>query len=156
MGRALFYHLTRASVDSTLATLAGRALEQGWNVLVRGTEAARIDWLDQRLWLAGGEAGFLPHGIAGGAQDGDQPILLTTEQGNANGALYLVSIDGAEITADEIAAAERGVILFDGHDEAAVAHARQQWKSLTGAGCAAEYWSEDSGRWQKMAEKPAG
>ena len=33
-----------------------------------------------------------------------------------------------------------------------MAHARGQWKALTGAGCAAEYWSEESGRWEKKAE----
>jgi len=33
--------------------------------------------------------------------------------------------------------------------------ARAQWRSLTGAGIAAEYWSEESGRWQKKAESVA-
>ncbi|MCW8843703.1 MAG: DNA polymerase III subunit chi, partial [Rhodobacteraceae bacterium] len=32
---------------------------------------------------------------------------------------------------------------------------RGQWKSLTDAGCAAQYWSEESGRWEKKAEKAA-
>jgi DNA polymerase-3 subunit chi len=30
--------------------------------------------------------------------------------------------------------------------------ARRQWKTLTEAGCAAQYWSEESGRWQKKAD----
>jgi DNA polymerase-3 subunit chi len=30
--------------------------------------------------------------------------------------------------------------------------ARVQWKALTGAGCAAQYWSEESGNWEKKAE----
>jgi len=155
MGKALFYHLTHASLDVTLTTLASKAIEQGWNVLVRGRTADRMDWLDQKLWQSGGDIGFLAHGLAGGAQDADQPILLTTDSENGNEAVYLVSIDGAEISAEEVQSAERGVILFDGHDDVAVAHARVQWKSLTDAGCAAEYWSEDAGRWQKKAEKNA-
>ncbi|WP_299356248.1 DNA polymerase III subunit chi [uncultured Shimia sp.] len=153
MGKALFYHLTRNPVDVTLTTLVGKALEQGWPILVRGGNRERLEWLDQKLWQAGGDAGFLPHGMAGGSHDADQPVLLTTAADNLNGAVYVVSIDGADITPDEVQAAERGVILFDGHDEAAVAHARTQWTSLTNAGCAAEYWSEDDGRWQKKAEK---
>ena len=32
-------------------------------------------------------------------------------------------------------------------------HARVQWKTLTDAGCSAQYWSEESGRWEKKAEK---
>ena len=153
MGKALFYHLTQAAVDVTLTTLVSKAMEQGWNVQIRGREVERLEWLDQKLWLSGGEDGFLPHGVSGGPQDADQPVLLTTGSENANGAVYLVSIDGAEISAKEVQSSERGVILFDGHDEEAVAHARVQWKSLTDAGCAAEYWSEETGRWQKKAEK---
>jgi DNA polymerase-3 subunit chi len=47
---------------------------------------------------------------------------------------------------------ERVCILFDGNDDAAVQVARGQWKALTGAGCAAQYWSEAGGRWEKKAE----
>ena len=81
--------------------------------------------------------------------------MLSTLAENANGSVYLMSLDGAEISAEEVAKAERGVILFDGHDPDAVAHARTQWKALTDAGCAAEYWSEETGRWEKKAEKAA-
>jgi DNA polymerase III subunit chi len=56
------------------------------------------------------------------------------------------------VAPEEVAAMERVCILFDGNDEAAVAQARGQWKALTGAGCAAAYWSEESGRWEKKAE----
>lgn len=153
MGKALFYHLTGHPVEVTLTTLVGKAREQGWHVLLRGCDPERIDWLDQKLWQIGGDESFLPHGVAGGPTDADQPILLTTGSDNANNAVYVVSIDGADITTDEVHSSERAVILFDGHDEAAVAHARTQWKSLTDAGCPAEYWSEESGRWEKKAEK---
>lgn len=153
MGKALFYHLTRNPVETTLATLARRALGQEWRVLIRGTGPERLDWLDQKLWIMEGDEGFLPHGIAGGPHDADQPILLTTATDNPNGAVYIVSVDGAGISAEEVQSAERGVILFDGHDQDAVAHARVQWKTLTDAGCGAEYWSEESGRWEKKAEK---
>lgn len=155
MGKALFYHLTRDPVEVTLTKLAGLAMGQGWNVLVRSRDAGRIDWLDQKLWLMGGDESFLPHGVSGGLNDAEQPILLTADDGNANGAVYVMSLDGAEISAEEVAKAERGVILFDGHDPDAVAHARVQWKTLTDAGCAAEYWSEETGRWEKKAEKAA-
>ncbi|EKD59541.1 MAG: hypothetical protein ACD_54C01284G0003, partial [uncultured bacterium] len=29
------------------------------------------------------------------------------------------------------------------------------WTGLTGAGLAAQYWSEDGGRWEKKTEKAA-
>ena len=36
-----------------------------------------------------------------------------------------------------------------GNDLAAVDRARNQWRTLSGAGIAMEYWSEADGRWEK-------
>lgn len=154
MGAVLFYHLTRAPLEDTLPVLLSRSLERGWRVVVRGTDAERMDRLDRKLWL-GPEDGFLPHGLAGGPHDADQPVLLTCGSGLPNGAACLMAVDGADVAADEAQALERSCILFDGHDPEAVAAARAQWKRLTGAGLAAEYWSEESGRWAKKAEAAA-
>ena len=60
--------------------------------------------------------------------------------------------DGAEVAPEEVAAMEATRVIFDGRDEAALTRARGQWKALTAAGCQAEYWSEESGRWEKKAE----
>lgn len=150
MGAVYFYHLTRRPLEATLPTLLDKARGAGWRVLVRGTQEARLDWLDEKLWL-GPEDGFLPHGRAGGSHDDRQPILLGTGAA-ANDAACVMSIDGAEVAPEEVQALERTCILFDGNDDAAVAHARTQWKALTDAGCSAQYWSEDSGRWEKKAE----
>lgn len=150
MGAVYFYHLTRSAPEAALAMLAERALGQGWRVAVRVRDGARAEWLDAKLWL-GPEEGFLPHGIAGGPHDGLQPVLLTTGELPA-GRACLVALDGAEVTAAEAGVAERVCILFDGNDPAAVEVARGQWKSLVAAGLAAQYWSEEGGRWQKKAE----
>lgn len=152
MGKALFYHLTRRNAAETLATLLPKALERGMRVAVRGTDPVRLADLDRALWL-GPEEGFLPHGLAGGPHDADQPILLTTEAAAANGATCLMAVDGAPVEPREAAALDRVCILFDGTDEAALALARGQWTALTAAGIAAEYWSEASGRWEKKAER---
>jgi DNA polymerase-3 subunit chi len=37
-----------------------------------------------------------------------------------------------------------------------VARARDQWRGLTRAGIAAQYWSEESGSWVKKAETGGG
>lgn len=151
MGAVYFYHLTRQPLEATLPMLLEKSLGAGWRVAVRGRDAARLVWLDERLWL-GPEDGLLPHGIAGGPHDADQPILLTTDSARPNGAACLMAIDGAEVRAEEVQTMERVCILFDGNDDAAVQVARSQWKALTGAGCAAQYWSEAGGRWEKKAE----
>lgn len=151
MGAVYFYHLTRHPLEHTLPQLLGKARQAGWRVAVRGTDTARMAWLDEQLWL-GPDDSFLPHGLAGGPHDADQPILLTTGAAG-NDPACLMTIDGADIAPAEVTALDRVCVLFDGNDPAAVQTARQQWKALTEAGCAAQYWSEESGRWEKKAER---
>lgn len=151
MGAAYFYHLTRRPLPQTLRALLGKAQEQGWRVAVRGRSAALLDDLDAALWL-GAPADFLPHGRAGGPHDAAQPILLTTDAAAPNDPACLVSVEGAAIAPEEVAAMARVMILFDGEDAGAVQTAREQWKAITAAGVAAQYWSEASGQWRKEAE----
>jgi DNA polymerase-3 subunit chi len=151
MGAAYFYHLTRQPLERTLPMLLDKARAAGWRVAVRGRDPARLDRLDLRLW-EGPEDGFLPHGRAGGPHDALQPVLLTTGTERPNGAVCVMAVDGAEVMPEEVQALERVCILFDGNDGAAVEAARGQWRALTGAGCAAQYWSEASGKWEKKAE----
>lgn len=148
MGTAFFYHLTERPLEATLPVLLGKALEAGWRVEVRGRDPDLIDRLDKQLWLGDG---FLPHGIAGGPHDPQQPVLLTTAKGG-NDARCVMSVDGADIDADEIAALDRVCILFDGASDTALETARNQWRTLTDKGTEAQYWAEEDGRWVKKAE----
>lgn len=150
MGAVYFYHLTDSPLEATLPMLVSKAREAGWRVLVRGPDPALLARLDDVLWQ-GPVDGFVPHGLAGGPHDADQPVLLGTEVA-ANGFACVMSVGGAAVTAEEVGALERSCILFDGHDGAALDHARGQWKALTGAGVAAQYWAQDGGRWIKKAE----
>lgn len=154
MGAARFYHLTQRSLDATLRMLLEKSLGAGWRVVVRGTDPEGLAALDQALWM-GDQASFLPHGMAGGAQDADQPILLGTDAQNRNGAQCIMAVHSAEVTPQEVASFERVCILFDGFDQEALSHARLQWKTLTDAGVSAQYWSEESGRWEMKAEAGA-
>jgi len=148
MGEAYFYHLTRAPLEQTLRVLLEKSLAQPWRVAVRGRTAEVLDRLDTQLWLGDG---FLPHGQAGGSQDADQPVLLTTGTAE-NTPDCLVSVEGADVAAEEVTALKRVMILFDGHDDGAVEAARAQWRTLTGAGVGAKYWSEETGSWKMKAE----
>ena len=152
MGAVYFYHLTRRPLEVALAELLPKARAAGWRVAVRGTSSERLDWLDQALWL-GDDAGFLPHGVEGGAHDARQPVLLTLSDTPANAPQCLMVIDGADVRDDEVSALERVCVLFDGNDATGLQKARSQWKTLTEAGCPAQYWSEESGNWQKKAER---
>jgi len=151
MGAVYFYHLTSASLEQTLPMLLEKSRAAGWTVEVRGRSEDAMKRLDAALW-SGPPEGFLPHGVAGGDQDADQPILLTFGGAATNSPACVMSVHGAELSADDVQSRERCCILFDGYDEEAVAHARTQWKALTAEGCAAQYWAQDDGRWIKKAE----
>ena len=149
MGAAFFYHLTRSPLETALPGLIEKALGQGWRVAVRGRTEAVLDQLDRALWLGDG---FLPHGRAGGPHDARQPVLLTSAHDLPNGATCLMSVEGADVTAEEVGTLARTCILFDGGDAAAVETARAQWRTLAAAGLRAEYWSQAAGPWQRQAE----
>lgn len=151
MGAAYFYHLTQRPLVETLRMLLEKSAAQGWRVAVRGTDAGGLEALDRALWL-GPEESFLAHGLAGGPQDAMQPVLLTTDAQAANAPDCVMSVHGAEVTAAEVAQMQRVCVLFDGDDETSLNRARQQWKALKDAGASAQYWSEESGRWEKKAE----
>ena len=151
MGAVFFYHMTQNPLEATLPVLLGKALQAGWRVVVRGADQERLEWLDQKLWQGGDDA-FLPHGLAGSGFDADQPVLLCAATDLPNGAACVMAVDGADVGSDEVKSLERVCVLFDGNDPNAVAKAREQWKSLTNAGCSAQYWAQDDGRWVKKSE----
>jgi DNA polymerase III subunit chi len=150
---ALFYHLTRSTEDDLIRTLLTRAMANGWRVMLRGTDDAALRRLDTRLWTEG-EGSFLPHGLQGGPQDADQPVLLGMGA-VTNAAQGVILTGGAQSTPTEARGLERLWVLFEGADDTAVAGARNLWRLLTEGGIDAEYWSEDSGKWAKTAEKKA-
>jgi len=148
MGEAFFYHLTERPLEAALPVLIAKAMQAGWRVAVVGSDAARLERLDQTLWNGDG---FLPHGLSGGPHDADQPVLLTTKP-PANDPQCVMAIDGTEVSAEDVAARDRYCIVFDGADEKAVQAARTQWKTLTSANISAQYWAEEGGRWIKKSE----
>jgi len=151
MGAVYFYHLTDSPLEAALPALLTKARQAGWRIAVRGSDRERLDWLDKKLWLLGDES-FLPHGLAGGPHDAMQPILLAEGNDAANAATCVMAVFDAAVEAAEVKALERVCILFDGNSSQSVEAARGQWKALTEAGCTAQYWAQDAGKWVKRAE----
>ncbi|GGA24713.1 DNA polymerase III subunit chi [Neptunicoccus cionae] len=154
MAEVFFYHLTRSRLEQALPDLLEKVRAKPWRALVRGREEGKLQHLDAALWQYREES-FLPHGIAGGPNDSDQPILLTLSEDNPNNAEILLLTDGAKTTAEEVARYARVCLMFDGNNTEELTAAREDWKALTGAGIAAQYWAQEDGRWIKKAEKAA-
>lgn len=148
-GDIWFYHLERSSLDQVLPELLEKVLGRGWTALVRVRDGGLLASLDERLWTWKAES-FLPHGRWDDEQADRQPVLLTTDGSNLNGAQVLFIVDGAEL--GEVASFERCLVLFDGRDDAAVALAREQWKAVKASGADASYWRQnEEGTWSRAA-----
>ena len=151
MGKAMFYHLTRDPLEVTARNLLTRAYEQELRVVIRGRDLERMRNLDEALWQ-GDKTAFLPHGLEGNPHADAQPILLVTGLDCPNCPQILMLVDSADAHPEELNGLKRLWVLFDGNDADALAHARRQWKAIAATGFVAEYWSQDSGRWEMKAQ----
>lgn len=149
MAEVLFYHLETRPLEAVLPLLLEKTLERGWRAVVEVGSRERAEALDAHLWIYRDDS-FLAHGLAGDEMDADQPILLTTEADNANGASVRFFADRA--VPQTAQGYQRLVYLFSAHDPDAVAEARLAYKSLRDQGNDVTYWQQDStGRWVKKA-----
>jgi len=148
-----FYHLQRARLEEVLPVILERCHQRAERVLVLAGSPERVEALAALLWTYRPDS-FLPHGTVRDGEAARQPIFLTTfegaESGNPNGAAVLILSDGARHP--QIGDFKLVCELFDGHDEAAVAAARSQWKACKEAGHAVVYFQQaDTGKWQETA-----
>lgn len=149
MTEVYFYHLQNQPLEKALPQLIEKCLERGWRCVVQAQSDERVTALDQHLWTWRDDS-FLPHGTDRESNADEQPVLLTTSDGNANAAQVRFFVEGA--SSRDLAGYERAIHLFDGNDPDAVDNARVQWKSAQEAGHTVTYWQQDeAGRWQQKA-----
>ena len=149
MTELLFYHLQRQSLERVLPTLIEKSLDRGWRVVVQVASEERVEALDAHLWTFRDDS-FLPHGTWREVEVSGQPVLLTVNDDNPNGAAVRFLVDGASVPADA-GAYERIVLIIDGEDPDAVAAARKRWTEARASGFEVTYWQTDEhGRWQRM------
>jgi DNA polymerase-3 subunit chi len=147
-----FYHLQRARLEEVLPVILERCYQRGERVLVLAGSTERVEALAALLWTYRPET-FLPHGTARDGEAARQPIFLAPAESdleNPNGAPVLILSDGARH--NRIGDFKLVCELFDGHDEAAVAAARAQWRTCKEAGHAVVYFQQaETGKWQETA-----
>ncbi|MBX3568182.1 MAG: DNA polymerase III subunit chi [Rhizobiaceae bacterium] len=149
MVEILFYHLTETTLEEALPGLLERTAQRGWRAVVQAASEERRDALDARLWTYRDDS-FLAHGSDREPHAAEQPIILTTEPGNPNGAEVRFIVDGAP--PPDPAPYQRVVFMFDGHDEAQLEEARAQWKAQKAAGHDVAYWQQaPDRRWERKA-----
>jgi DNA polymerase-3 subunit chi len=150
MTEILFFHLQSRPLEQVLPTILERALSRGQKVVVELSSQERLNGLDDHLWSYS-DASFLPHVTAMEADAANNPIVLTTQGHNPNGAQVRICAEGVRIP-DAMQDYERVVLIFDGDDPDALAAAREDWRKARASGLAASYWQQDeTGRWEKKA-----
>jgi DNA polymerase-3 subunit chi len=139
-----FYQLAGTPAEQVIASLAGRVIEADGRLLIVAEDEALLARLDRMLWDQG-SASFLPHGLAGSADDARQPILLSTSPDAPNQARNMLIADG---TWREAALGyDRSFYLFD---DSTLEGARLAWKLLAGReGIERRYWAQEDGKWVK-------
>jgi DNA polymerase-3 subunit chi len=149
-----FYHLQRSPLEKALPKLLEKTLAAGQRAVVMAASAERIEALNALLWTYHQDS-WLPHGSARDGNPAEQPIWLTVDDENPNGAGFLFLTDGA--TSARVADYERLFELFDGNDPTAVEAARRRWSAYKDAGHDLTYWQQtDGGGWQEKAQEASG
>ena len=141
-----FYQLGGTPAEQVIANLAEKVLAGDGRLLIVASDEAFLTRLDRMLW-DNGPTGFLPHGLAGGADDSRQPILLSTSPDAPNLARNMLIADGE--WRDAALAYDRSFYLFDADT---LDGARLAWKLLAGRdGVERRYWAQVEGRWKQQA-----
>ncbi|HYX47370.1 MAG TPA: DNA polymerase III subunit chi [Sphingomicrobium sp.] len=141
-----FYQLAGTAPEQIIASLAEKVLAADGRLLIVAEDANHLARLDRMLWDQGA-AGFLPHAVAGGAEDARQPILLSTSPDAPNLARNILIADG--IWRDAALSYDRSFFLFD---NGTLEDARLAWKLLAGReDVERRYWAQEGGKWVKKA-----
>jgi DNA polymerase-3 subunit chi len=147
MAEVRFYHLQRSALEVALPKLLERIYGlPARAVLLAGSEA-RVEFLASHLWTYSPDA-FLPHGTPRDGHAADQPIWMTTEPGNPNGATALVLVDGVDAPIDGF---EMVFDIFDGRDDMAVEAARNRYRTAKSAGHTLKYFQQTERGWEQKA-----
>ena len=141
-----FYQLAGTPPEQVIASLAEKILDKDGRLLVVADDDPFLARLDRLLWDQG-TTSFLPHGLAGSADDVSQPILLSNGSDAPNQARNMLIADG--VWREAALTYDRSFYLFDA---ASLEAARLAWKLLAGReGVERRYWAQERGRWVKKA-----
>src|SRR5271170_2154640 len=122
--RVDFYHLQNWPMEKALPPLLERVLQSGQRAVVLAASQERVEALASLLWTFRADS-WLPHGTRKDGTPEDQPIWLTDQDENPNGARLLVLTEGMASRQTDI---DRCLDIFDGTNPEALTAARTRWK----------------------------
>ncbi len=142
MIRVDFYHLQRSPLEQVLPKLCEKAYSTGKRIKIQlGTEE-RVSFVNSLLWTYNEES-FLPHGSKKDGFSEEQPIFISADENNPNGAVLLVLADGAMPSLEVLQQYERVLNIFDGTNETSLNAARNYWKQIRELNGDLHYWQQN-------------
>ena len=140
------YQLTTGTLEQALAKLLPKVYAQGLRCCVVLPHEERVEAVNNSLWTLG-HGSFLPHGSARDGNPENQPIWLTTQMENPNGAQVLILTQGEgeqDFHLPQNMGFDRCLIFFDGQN------AQKAWKTYAAAHHDMIFWQQEkSGEWVK-------
>ena len=143
-----FYHLERSNLDQVLPQLVGKAMQTGQRILIKAPDSKEVERLNEHLWTFD-PASFLAHGSAKDGNETDQPVFLTENDNNPNGASILFLTHDLECA--DLSPYQMVCEIFDGRNEQSLSAARTRWKTYKETGHDLAYWQQGESGWEKKA-----
>ena len=145
-----FYHLLSTTRERAVPKLMEKALGSGARVVMQLPDETNLKRMSDALWTADPN-GFLPHGVAHEKHASEQPILLTCDGANPNGAEILCVLDGS--MPGNARDYKKLLDVFDGANADEVAAARARWAHYKTQGFTLQYVKQQpGGSWKVEAE----
>jgi DNA polymerase-3 subunit chi len=115
-----------------VARLAAWHHGQGRRVLILAADELQAQETDRALWSFD-PASFLPHALAGGPDQAEEPVLIAQSAANLNQAQVLITLAPLAVDAKEIRAFKLLIDFVPVEEGPGLAAARQRYKLWQGA-----------------------
>jgi DNA polymerase III subunit chi len=147
-----FYQLGLSSLEAAVTGILSKAYQKGvkTTLLTPGPDPSRY-W-DSLLWRNPVDS-FLPHGIGSGPDPEKQPILITEQPDDTNGATLIVLVTPRIVESPK--QYDMVIDFVDGSSPKALADSRNRYKQYRDQGCKLEYWIQNPDKkWSLKNQTP--
>ncbi len=141
---------TPAHVDAVLPQLLDKATSSGQRVALYCPTPARHIRLDETLWSHAPTA-FLPHGMAGGPHDAQQPVLLCLPEKTPFPDRLPIILAGAEPALIDMLPTHAKILYMFDNSPIVTTRARELWATLKKNEHTLTYWKQtEKNGWEKI------
>jgi DNA polymerase-3 subunit chi len=145
-----FYQLASMPLETALVGIVGKAWERGILVNLLARDLRQAQRLDDLFWIHPPPHHFLPHGLWNAPDPELQPVLISLEPDERNGATLLV-LAAPHLLVDPT----RFDMIIDflhGQDAEGLVAGRNRYRHYRALGCQMEYWTQGpQGGWKKQS-----